>query len=214
MTRGASPSPELDEAWRTEIEGQLAFVREHPLTTTWEDGVASVLQPVGEGYRDCHVSAKEEGDTVMVSLIEVDPRLHGFGIGANLMRELARQATARGFAFLDGGVTSGSALRTRIRVFGKENLDIRPAFGRPFTDEQKARLWDADNDLLAKTLSGGGLMVRVDLGHLPDDALQRPSPHRAGEVADAQAVEQAEAEAEDRRSATALLAEVRRSLQQ
>lgn len=81
---------------------------------------ASVRLP--QGFISGSLTVDDKGRYAYIDMFEVDKASQGKGIGTKLLKGLASEVKAYGASTLNGHVTSESALRTRARVFGKENL--------------------------------------------------------------------------------------------
>ena len=83
---------------------------------------ASVKVP--EGLISGSLTVGENGSYGYIDIFQVDPQFQGKGIGTELLKAFASELKAYGATSLDGHVTSLSALKTRARVFGEENLQF------------------------------------------------------------------------------------------
>ena len=75
--------------------------------------------------KNCNIYGSIHADGhVHISNFEVPSELQGNGIGERLLRIFSEKAKENGATVLTGWIKSISALKTRKKVFGKDNLKI------------------------------------------------------------------------------------------
>ncbi len=102
-----------------------------------------------------------DNSVLYINSFQVPSDYQGKGIGKRLLRSLVTCAKTYGAIKVIGNVTSASALKTRARVFGKENLIFyqRGALG----DRQDMMKVDYEQVLANSQNLGRNLFVAVDL---------------------------------------------------
>ena len=100
-------------------------------TVEWEcltpnEYYALMVKLLGEkNYISGRLSYYEPGSALIyIDMFHVDEKMRQMGVGTKLIKSFIAEAMQYGAKILKGHVTSESALRTRARVFGSENLQF------------------------------------------------------------------------------------------
>lgn len=96
--------------WKTYIKGKQYGV---VISLLQENTIAGTLNVFEDGSRSMYVD-----------IFGVREELQSRGLGTRLLRNLTAEAVSYGATILSGHVTSESALKTRARVFGRDNLQF------------------------------------------------------------------------------------------
>ena len=113
---------------------QAQWHRSHPTLDIYDVSIRLPHDCLISGTLDA--SSGEENAEISVDIFQVNDVLQKKGIGTRLLQSLTTQGIKYGAKSLFGHVTSLSALKTRARVFGQDNLHFFTY--NPLTKDRKS----------------------------------------------------------------------------
>ena len=125
---------------------------------------------------DCSIGGQiydtDKGKEMNVLGFEVNQKLRNHGIGSRLLRILTAEAVGLGVATLKGSPMTEAALRTRGRVFGRENIIFLDENNEPLgiSFEEAVERINEDNYILNE---GKQLSFKVDLRTIDTKSWER-----------------------------------------
>ncbi|KKR07748.1 MAG: hypothetical protein UT32_C0007G0036 [Parcubacteria group bacterium GW2011_GWC2_39_14] len=172
--------PTISEQRKKEMIVEIAAARPQAVLTPGNptEGIPDILTislPY-ECYIDGLVNKQEK--TAKINLFQTNTRIANFskvGIGSRLMRVFVAEAKALGAERIEGGsLISLSALRTRVKVFGKENVffflhDMNGVYPIGFEEAEKKIKFNE-----GARVSREQVEARCDLSRVDTSGWERP----------------------------------------
>jgi GNAT superfamily N-acetyltransferase len=132
---------------------------------------------------ECSISGNitylnEENARLYIDMFQVNEKIQKGGVGTRLLKSFVAEGKDYGATELYGHITSDSALKTRARVFGKENLEF-------YNHYTKEKLTITFEEALASAEDGRvDYDVRVDLGKVDTSEWEVPEKVETSDKAD------------------------------
>lgn len=178
--------PAISEQRKKEMIVEIAAARPQAVLNSGNptEGIPDILT-ISLPY-ECYIDGlvNREKKTAKINYFQTDTRVadfRGAGIGSSLMRTFVAEAKSLGAERIEGGsLISLAALKTRVRVFGKENVffffhdlrDMNNETVSPVSLEEAERII-ALNEV--KKTSNQLIEARCDLSRVDTSGWERPA---------------------------------------